>query len=190
MGRQPVYIAGTEVLPCDTPALERWHKQPYLEPVPPSPPPLRKTGKAASLNESTFAPCMTHCFGSQRWQKSSLHCVWVPPSTPVWQKIGLPVNSNAPVSLSHQRQGCHQPGRWWIADQVCMHKVPKDTLSLHRYQTLFWLEWEGRPRLVTFPPSLLAAATRSTGTEIGKSGVQKACRSSGVLWGGGASCSA
>ena len=102
--------------------------------------PLRKTGKAASLNESTFTWCVTQCFGSHRWQKSSLHSVWVPPSLPVWQKNGLPANPNVPDSLSHQHLGCHQPGRRWIVDQLCMHYVPKDTLSLYRYQTWLWLE--------------------------------------------------
>lgn len=39
-------------------------------------------------------------------------------------------------------------------------------------------------------PSLLPAFTRSTGTQIGKSGVQKAYRSAGLLWEGRTGCSA
>lgn len=119
-----------------------------------TPTPLRKTSEAASLNERTFTWCVTQRFGAQQWQKSSLHCVWVPPSLPVWKKKKkrLPAKPNVPGTLSHQCLGCHQPGRWQIVGQLCMHYVPRDTLSLHRYQIRFWLE--GMHRLVTLlPPS-------------------------------------
>lgn len=62
MGRQSAYIAGTQVLPCNTPALERWHKQPYLEQVPASPSLLG--GKPARQHRLMRAPSHGVCHGA------------------------------------------------------------------------------------------------------------------------------
>lgn len=62
VGRQSAYVAGTQVLPCDTPALERWHKQPYLEQVPASPSLLG--GKPARRHRLMGAPSHGVCHGA------------------------------------------------------------------------------------------------------------------------------
>lgn len=146
--------------------------------------PLMNNRKAAPLKESTSAWCVAQCSGSQpTW------CLGATVSACV-VKNELPANPNLPGSMSHQCLGCQQPGRWQIAEQLCMHDVSEDTSSLHRFQTRFWLEWEATFRfIILFPPSYQKSQT-ALSQPAGKCGGQKTHGSAAVLRGGGASCSA
>lgn len=110
--------------------------------------PLINNRKAAPFRESTSAWCVAECSGSQpTW------CLGAAAGAHV-AKNELPVHPNLPGSMSHQCLGCQQPGRRQIAEQLCMHDVTEDTLSLHRFQIRFWLQWEATFRLIILlPPS-------------------------------------
>lgn len=179
MGKQAAYTASTQMPTCNSPAPERWHEQSCLEPVPASPSHLWwVTGRQ---HHSRRAP--SHGV----WHSAlalSLHCAWVPPAVPGKHKRELSANPNLPGSVSHQCLGHQQPGRGQTADQLCMHRVSKDTLSLHRFQTRFWLEWEVTLKIITLlPPAQQKSQTALSVTQAGQWGGQKTLGSAPGLQG-------
>lgn len=75
------------MLTCNTPVLERWHKEPFLDPGPASPTYLwRITGRQHHLRRAPLHGEL------HRALALSLHCAWVPLSVPVRQKMScLPI---------------------------------------------------------------------------------------------------